>query len=281
MLFLQPLIALLLVLVASAHPSHTKKIQAFNLNIKNDAGGKLLDGEVPWSERKEGLIATIKNRTDQYETLLGLQEVIDHQLTDILDGLGPDWEFYGVHRALNGSDNEINPVIYNREQFELLESRTYWYSETPDVPSKDWGSKYNRILTFTKFHQFSSGRRFNFLTTHYDAFSEEARLKSANLTLEIINKKLGNDEAVFLTGDFNTQESDQTYQVLASDLTNADDSLTKRSTFGIDYNKVIDYIFYKKNDDSKLQLIEFETGSGVYDGYFISDHSPSWAVFEF
>lgn len=261
----------------------TSKLQVFDLNIKNDADpSKLENGEEPWSTRRQGMLATIQNRTSQYPTLVGLQEVIEHQLTDLLDGMGPSWTYCGVPRGGNLADNEYNPVLYNTNEFQLLKNTTFWLSETPDTPSMSWNADYNRIVTVTEFKHLGSGRNVNFLVTHFSANSSEARVHLAS-EINSIASNLGNDEPILLAGDFNSHDTEPAYQILTGPFTdayNATHGNSKRD-FSISYDPRIDFIFYQNKDDQGLRVREFETLSGVYDGYFISDHAPIYAVFEF
>lgn len=261
----------------------TSKLQVFDLNIKNDANpSKLEKGEQPWSTRRQGMLAIIQNRTSQYPTLIGLQEVIEHQLTDLLEGLGSDWSYCGVPRGGVLTDNEYNPVLYNKNEFQLLANKTFWLSETPDVPSKSWNADYNRIVTVTEFKHLGSGRNVNFWVTHLSANSSEARTNLAS-EIDSIASKLGNNDPIFLAGDFNSHDTDPAYHILTgpfSDAYNATVGSSKRD-FSISYDPRIDYIFYQNRGDQGLRVSEYETLSGVYDGYFISDHAPIYAVFEF
>lgn len=266
----------------SVNKRSSNNIQIIDFNIKNDAGGALEDGEEPWSTRKTGVIETLKERTNKYPTLIGLQEVIEHQLTDILDGLGSGWSYYGVPRANNGSDNELNPILYEKSQFNLKNKTTYWLSETPNTPSKSWGAKFNRIVTTTEFQHYQSNKIFHYLNTHLDAADVTARDNSATLILKIADN-LGDDEAIILGGDFNSQQTDTVYSTITEQFTDSAKVSTnsKKREFDIDYDAVIDYIFYKKNDASNLKLVDYKVLNGTYDGYYISDHAPEYAVFEF
>jgi hypothetical protein len=43
-------------------------------------------------------------------------------------------------------------IFYRRARFELLETKDYWLSETPEVVgSKSWGSSLPRMVTWARF----------------------------------------------------------------------------------------------------------------------------------
>ena len=57
------------------------------------------EGELPWIERKKGIIRIIESNSNTLPTLVGLQEVLKDSLEQILRNLGTDWDYYGVGRA--------------------------------------------------------------------------------------------------------------------------------------------------------------------------------------
>lgn len=252
------------------------KFQIFGFNIKNNAHPSNLEpGEEPWSTRKEGVVSAIKNRTSVYPTLVGLEEVVDGQLDDILDGLGPDWDHYGVLRGGDTSDNERNPVLFNTSEFLLDHNQTYWLSTSPDTPSKSWNSDYNRIVTTTRFKHLALGKDVNFLVTQLSANSSEARVQSAHEILNITGP-LGGSGPVFLTGDFNSHQNEEPYRIISSRFSDAANGTSKRE-FGISYEPRLDFVLYQLDSAT---LKEFKVMNGTYDGYYVSDHAPLYAVFD-
>ncbi|ODV67126.1 hypothetical protein HYPBUDRAFT_139637 [Hyphopichia burtonii NRRL Y-1933] len=259
-------------------------IQIFQFNVKNDANPtKLETNEKPWSTRKTGVIHAIKSRATKYPTLIGLQESVKHQIDDILEGLGSDYTYYGIARGTNTSDDEYNPIIYNKNEFELLYNKTYWLSETPEYPSISWGAKYDRIVTVTTFNEKSTNKNVNYLVSHFDFASEDARTNSAKEVLDIVDNKISNSDIDFFSGDLNAQQSEPAYSVITSQFTDANKASKKtrkaKKDFVIDYDAVIDYIFYKPNGNTLVQLQDYQVLNGLYDGYNISDHAPSYALF--
>lgn len=252
------------------------QVQIFGYNIKNNAHPDNLEpGEEPWSTRKEGVLSAVKSRSSVHPTLVGLEEVVEGQLDDILGGLGPDWAHYGVLRGGDTSDNEMNPVLYNTSEFLLDHNQTYWLSTTPDTPSKSWDSDYNRIVTTVRFKHLSLGQNVNFLVTQLSANSSDARVHSAHEILNITGSLSGNGP-VFLTGDFNSHQSEEPYGVIASQFADAANSTSKRE-FGISYEPRLDFIFYQQ---ASASVAEFKVMNGTHDGYSVSDHAPLYAVFD-
>lgn len=48
----------------------------------------------------------------------------------------PDYDHMGTSVTGNPADTDChnNPIFYKKERFELLDSGSFWFSETPDVP---------------------------------------------------------------------------------------------------------------------------------------------------
>lgn len=87
--------AFLVSLAVAASVKAPLSFRVYDFNIKT-AKGNLVHGEKPWKDRKDGVIESIKNYTSKYPSIVGLQEARRVQLEDIVKGLGPEWEHFGV-----------------------------------------------------------------------------------------------------------------------------------------------------------------------------------------
>ena len=77
--------------------------------------------------------------------------------------------------------NNIDPLFFNKKKFILVNSGTFWLSETPEKPSMGWDASYNRVVTWGKFKSKVSGKHFLVFNTHFDHRGDEARKNSAIL----------------------------------------------------------------------------------------------------
>lgn len=156
------------------------------------------------------------------DSFVGMQEVLDNQLGDIMDAMkqmGP-WEHIGVARDDGKSDGEYNPIIYRTDVFELLHEETKWLSETPDEPSKSWDSGSNRIVTVGVFKHIATGRLLIMANTHLDNAVAEARTNQIGVAVDIVkavDAAYGPNLPTFLTGDFNSGDSDPAYTTLVGE----------------------------------------------------------------
>lgn len=133
--------------------------------------------------------------------LIGTQEGLAAQLADLRADL-PGFAMLGQGRE-GGDKGEYMAIFYRRERFELLETKDYWLSATPEVVgSKSWGTSLPRMVTWARFRDKTSGRTFLFVNTHFDHLSEEARAESAKLVRRRL-EATPTDQPVLLVGDFN------------------------------------------------------------------------------
>ncbi len=94
-------------------------------------------------------------------------------------------------------------IFYRTDRFKPLETKHFWLSDTPEiVGSAGWGNSVKRMVTWVRFLDRKTKKKFYLWNTHFDHRSQPSREKSAQL----INKRvaaLKTKLPVILTGDFN------------------------------------------------------------------------------
>lgn len=255
-------------------------VMSFNVRYNNPG-----DGINSWENRKEIVVNLIETHSPDF---LGMQEVRKSQL----DYLGDNLTGYGNFSQPRTEDpeDESCPVFYMKDKFELLESNTFWLSETPGKPSKSWDAALNRIVTWGKFMHKETGKIVFYFNTHFDHIGEQARLESAKLLRKKI-KEIAGSEEYFVTGDFNFDPSTKEYEVITSDDTSgarmidvsqfSEDTDRNKGTFtGFDLTKPatgpIDYIFVNPT----ITVKSYKVIDTTYGGSLPSDHFPVKAVLE-
>jgi endonuclease/exonuclease/phosphatase family metal-dependent hydrolase len=267
-------------------------------------------GTSSWGYRRRGLVDVIcRYKPD----LLGCQEVLENQLQFIAEGLGSDFTHIGKPREYNAQTKqywgEYSCIFFNNKRFELLDSGTFWLSDTPDVPgSHGWDAACTRICSWCKLKEQNSGKIIFHFNTHWDHVGVIARTKSSGLIksrmLEqlVKSKQAGEPEPIMIvTGDFNCQPNSQELLLMFQQIHDMTDDLdlalryTKLeaqqrkgpdATFtGFDFksHETIDYIFYQDGWHGKrswqvplYQVIE-DTLPG---GYPPSDHRPVFGILD-
>ncbi|MDR2144962.1 MAG: endonuclease/exonuclease/phosphatase family protein [Tannerella sp.] len=180
-------------------------------NIRLYSRSDSLNGNA-WEKRRQAVVDLIKfNDFD----IFGSQEVVHNQLEDMLKGL-PEYAYIGVGRTDGKTAGEYSPVFYKKDKFKLLNSGYFWLSETPDkAGSFGWDAACERICTYGYFQEIETGFKFWFFTTHFDHIGVVARRESAKMILARI-KDIGKNEPVIVTGDFNVNQFDESYLLLAN-----------------------------------------------------------------
>lgn len=199
MRFLQFLLSLLFTATLASGELHSDKLRLATFNIRM---GGVDQGDRAWPERKELVAETIRKMNPD---LLGMQEAFDYQIKDLLKSL-PDYTSIGVGRDDGKNAGEFSPILYRKKQFELLDSGTFWLSDTPQVPgSITWGNNCTRVCTWAKMKRKSTGKELVLFNTHWDHRGQESRVKSADLMLKWVKKHP--ESQVIMMGDFNATET--------------------------------------------------------------------------
>jgi endonuclease/exonuclease/phosphatase family metal-dependent hydrolase len=203
------LLLIALVLVASNACSSKGEITVASYNVRYDNRGDAERGNA-WENRHSIITGLI--RFNDFE-IFGTQEVLDHMLKDMLADL-PDYSYIDVGRDDGKTKGEYAPIFYKTSRFELLNSGNFWLSEETEFPNKGWDAALPRICTRGEFKDKKSKLRFYFFNLHMDHVGVQARSESSKLVLRKIKEMCGN-RPVILTGDFNVDQNNNNYQLLA------------------------------------------------------------------
>lgn len=163
-----------------------------------------------WDERK-GYLCDLLN-LEAFD-LFGAQEVKKNQLDDMLDAM-PDYDYIGVARDDGATKGEYSPVFYRKNDFKLLDSGTFWLSETPNEVSKGWDGYCRRVCTWGYFQRKSDKMKFYFLCTHLDHRGAVAQVEGSKLIVNFI-KEHCKGKKVVVVGDFNVKQGSECYDIFA------------------------------------------------------------------
>lgn len=180
------------------------KIVSYNLRYASE------DDPQPWSRRRDAMVELI---TDLDPDILGAEEGLDHQLADLMAGLGDHYQLIAEHRRDNGPE-ENSAIIYDSRTVELIKIEHQWLSDTPEVPgSSSWGNSLPRMYSLATFRQVATGSEFFAIVTHFDHAVPDAQLRSAHQLVSRI-ADLDTDRPLILMGDFNAGEDSDPYAAL-------------------------------------------------------------------
>ncbi len=141
---------------------------------------------------------------------IGMQEVTLAWLAAFEDFAFND-SYAGVGEGRSDS-YEACLIYYRTDKYELVDSGTFWLSDTPDVKGSSYAEAlYPRICTWVHLRDRVTGFEYVHVNTHLDHLGggkggNELRGKQAEVLLEFV-RQLG-DMPMVMTGDFNTTPSD-------------------------------------------------------------------------
>ncbi len=254
--------------IAEAVSEHSLKVMSFNIKISGE-GLHSNDNRLP---------RTIKMIEKHTADSVGVQEA-DKWWTDSLEEALPQYARVGTYRDDGISLGESCSIFYLKDKYDLIDSGTFWLSETPDTPSWGWDTACPRIVTYAILREKTSGFVYAHFNTHFDHVGRVAQSESVPLLASRI-AEIAPDIPVVVTGDFNVSEGSEIYnKLLSCGLKNTkymaekyDDCATYH-----DYNpfvfstKPIDYIFVNAYCSSvKSSIVD----SRMIDFIYPSDHFP-------
>ncbi|RYD49983.1 MAG: endonuclease/exonuclease/phosphatase family protein [Verrucomicrobiaceae bacterium] len=186
----------------------SRALVAGSFNIRYDNPGDVEKGN-SWQQRLPVIAGLI--RFHGFD-ILGTQEAYHHQLTGLQDLL-PAYAHTGVGRDDGKEAGEHAAIFYRKDKFTLEDSGTFWLSETPEKPGKGWDADLPRICTWAKLRRAGDGGSIFVFNTHFDHRGVQARLESARLIVTRI-REIAKEEPVILTGDFNVDQTSESYRSL-------------------------------------------------------------------
>ena len=263
------------------------KVMSFNMRLATTA-----DGDNAWDFRKETFVEVVK---ESDPLLLGVQEALWVQM-EYLDGALDGYKWIGVGRDDGEKKGEFMAIFYKEDAVELLDSGTFWLSQTPDQPGKGWDAACCRTVTWGKFRCKKSDKEFVYANTHLDHVGTIARKKGAQLVLQRSWELTNHGELpFFVSGDFNVTKESEAYKTITegmddipglvdTNMVAKEHDIAQPYTFHnwgrvpADQGAIIDFIFV--ND--KVNVEKFKINPVKHsNGRFASDHVSIVATLSF
>lgn len=198
----------------------------------------------------------------------------------------PEYGFIGVGRDtgdLSRECGEISAVLYRKDKYTVVDSGTFWISETPEEVSFGWDAVCRRICTWVILENKETGEQYAHVNTHLDHEGPLARLYGSEMVCEFA---LSFDMPTVLTGDFNLKKGTDLYNgIIAAGLTDsqdiavqADEGKTSHGYNGGTDGLPIDFIFVNENISS---VSKYKIVRDLYGEKYSSDHYPVYADMTF
>ena len=256
-------------------------INSFNIRYENYYEISLNNS---WAERK----TTVMNTIFKYlPDVIGFQELRLNQKLYVEKNL-PLYQYIGRPRSPDFTD-ESNGILFNKQKFLLMDSGTFWLTETPDIVSKYESVYHYRICTWIKVYSYKFKDIIYFFNTHLeDGHLFITFLQEVNL-LKRIKEITKNEGNVFVFGDFNGNDNSVwIHDVFKEGYKSFSDYFQDfRNTYhnfsGI-YNNPkwkVDHLFYQNFGNSNKHFVPlfYDVLTKKENGKFPSDHFPLYAQF--
>ena len=258
--------------IYSNRPVKTKDtIISYNIRYDNR-----WDKENLWSLRKNRLSQLLM---DYDPSIFGIQEGLLNQV-EWIDSTLRNYNYIGVGRDDGKGKGEFCAIYFDTTRYEVMESSTFWLSDTPNKVSVGWDAALERICTYGLFKKKMSGKMVWVFNAHFDHVGEIARKKSSELILKTIKEVNTQSLPVVLMGDFNSNPDSDPIKIFKNNLEDALEISSTRlkgpnGTFnGFDkrhpLNNRIDYIFVKGMKVISYRHIDDRLSNNRH----ISDHLP-------
>lgn len=253
------------------------KVISYNIRYNNPN-----DGKDVWENRRSTVVEFIFTESPDF---IGMQEVTNSQLLYLNSNLS-DHHYVGVGRDDGKTKGEYSPIFYNKSNYDLINSDTFWLSETPKLISVGWDASMERICTYGLFQQKTSGRSVWVFNTHFDHIGEVARDKSIDLILKTIKDLTKNNDRIIITGDFNLSDDSKPIKKIQNFYNDVNIDMDNKSKLYGTFNQFkinstfqnrIDYIFYKNFISVESTHRHIKTKNGRW----ASDHHPVISLLKF
>jgi len=248
-----------------AKPKLALSVMSYNVRFKFMDHIKGRDGKLhPWKDRREGVVAAIKEKDPD---LLGLQECIDVQQRYLAGQL----KGYALHKSTN------TPIMWRKSTLGKVNGGS---NPLPRLGRYGGG---RRIDWVHLKHRKTDTDVFVFNMHYSPGLKEPERVKICKFTADFINKTAGKDKIAILTGDLNIHdERTRGIQVLRDTAKLhdpwTDTGASQRSLGGLWGKKpwegtTIDWIMYRR----PLRATKVERPALKWQGEYPSDHLPVFA----
>ncbi|MBQ8310272.1 MAG: endonuclease/exonuclease/phosphatase family protein [Clostridia bacterium] len=242
--------------------------------IGNDLSVKVMSYNIYYSMLVEPRMSHVIEMIEKHDPdVLGVQEAMPEWKEYLAEHLGDVYGIVGEGRG-GGNNDEHNLILYRKDQFDLVESGTWWLSATPEVPSKYSASSLNRIVTYAVLERKHDGKKFVHFNTHLEHTSAEARDLQVEVLLNIAGEYT--EYPRFMTGDFNAKKNANVVQrILESGYSDSYD-VAKNAVYdptSPSSTVVIDYCFVS-TDLIQVEKYRVDTFHYNIEEKDPSDHNP-------
>jgi len=166
------------------------RIVSYNMLFNLEHKETKLPEKFQWKNRLPRIVEYIEFAKPD---IIGSQELYYSQVTDLMKFLSKDYSYYGVGREDGKTKGEIEAIFYNKHRFTLLEAKTVSITSCSDKQN---------VITFCKFEDLKTGKKFIMLNVHLNFNDPSVKLLEAKFIQKTI-QNIKENIPIILTGDFN------------------------------------------------------------------------------
>lgn len=210
-------------------------------------------------ERKNAVVTQIR---ETHADTIGVQECSRTWYDILCEEFGDE---YGIVGELTNHEKLIwrNAVLYRKDKFELVETKTKWLSDTPDVMSRTPFYYQYRVMTYAKLKDKETNKILVHANTHMGFRDDERPIHWGALTG--LAKEI--EAPLLLTGDFNARRNNTYYNMFVgegfSDAYDMTDNKDETNDGGLDHCFVT---------PDTVEILEHKVLTETVDGVDPSDH---------
>lgn len=174
-------------------PQNNLSMMSYNILYDNNKRGAIYS----WEKRKTKIINLLNVF---YPDIVGFQEALPNQAYYIQSSLKNVYNYIGIGRNADFT-GEQNGILFNKFKFDIINSGTFWLSETPDIPgSNTFKGYFPRIATWVRlrdiedyyFKNYNKDLKRNFNELYFQYFendkkNEEGILQKFKLKIQTDN----------------------------------------------------------------------------------------------
>ena len=249
----------------------TQSIMTFNIRNINDSDKK----ELSWKYRAS-LICDILQETQP--SIICMQENKEKQYQFFKKFL-KGYDSVATHRDTT-TLSECLPIFYRKDIYELVESHTFWLSDTPETISNTWNAEYFRICTFVVLKNKNTNKQFIVGNTHLDYKSQEIQTKSIQLIYDRLNTF---NLPTIIMGDFNCTPDSKAIALAKQHFVDVGQGFEDETKGTINYfkeeypNVKIDFML---QINGSFTIKKYKVINKKIKNHYASDHFPIYAEIE-
>lgn len=232
-------------------------------------------GEFSWRNRASLICDLLQENTP---SIICMQENQKRQYTFFKNFLS-GYDSVATYRD-SSAYSECLPIFYRADMYELVDTQTFWLSDTPEKMSNTWGAEHFRICTFVILKNKRTDKKFVVGNAHLDYKNQGIRIKSIRLIydrLSVLNLP------TVIMGDFNCTPKSKAAALAKKYFVDAGQGFKdeKKGTFNDFKNehpdKKLDYIL---QTPGSFTVNKYKVIDKKYNNHFASDHFPVYAEIE-